>query len=385
MKVVIAPNALKGSLGAVAAAEAMARGVSTAAGAVDIVRVPVADGGDGLVDVLLAALPGERCTVTVGDPLGRPVEAAYGYLPEKRTALIEMAVASGLALLRDEERDPLAATTFGTGELIRDALARGARHIVVGIGGSATCDGGTGMAAALGVTFRDRGGAAFEPRGGGMLARIGGIDLGTRDVRLHDATVESVCDVDNPLLGATGAARVYGPQKGATPDDVETLEQGLAHLAETIRSDLGGDVAPMPGAGAAGGLGAGLKAFLGAELRPGVDVVLDLVDLDRALAGAALCLTAEGALDNQTAFGKAPAGVARRAQAAGVPCLAVAGGVARDIRELHAAGLDAAVSLCPGPLTLADAMADAAALLQAATEQIVRAFLAGRRTGGEGR
>jgi glycerate kinase len=294
-------------------------------------------------------------------------------------AAIEMALASGLALLPDTQRDPTRTTTRGTGELIAAALDLGPARIGVGIGGSATNDGGIGMATALGLKFLDARGALLEPVGG-ELGRIRRIDLTGRDPRIDRVRLEAVCDVDNPLCGPQGAAAVYGPQKGATPEQVKALDAGLANLAEIIERDLGIHVRDLPGAGAAGGLGAGLHAFLGATLRRGVDMVLDLVDLDAKLDGADLALTGEGQIDFQTVFGKAPAGVAAAAKARGVPCVAIAGSVGEDLGALHDAGLDAVFSLCPGPLTLERAMAEAAPLLAAAAEQAVRCFLASRRS-----
>jgi glycerate kinase len=356
----------------------MACGVAWAGPNIEIVPVPVADGGDGLAEVLVDALQGERRTALVTGPRGDPVLAAFCHVPARRLAAIEMAAASGLALLPKDRRNPLLTTTYGTGELIRAALDLGLSHLIVGIGGSATNDGGIGMAAALGVRFLDAGGAPVEPVGG-ALAAIRRIDPSGRDPRLAGVRIEAICDVDNPLLGVRGAAGVYGPQKGATPEQVRELDAGLAHLAALIERDLGVDVRDLPGAGAAGGLGAGLKAFLQADLRRGVDLVLDLVGLDQQLRGADLVLTAEGQIDVQTAFGKAPAGVAERARALGVPCFALAGGVGGGLDALHALGIDAVFSLCPGPVSLEQAMAAGADYLAATTEQAVRAFMAGRR------
>jgi glycerate kinase len=378
VKIVLAPNALKGCLTATEAVEAMARGVARACPAAEIACVPVADGGDGLADVLVNALRGETLTVTVTGPRGDPVSASFCHVPARRLAAIEMATASGLALLARDRLNPLLTTTRGTGELIAAALDLGISHLIVGIGGSATNDGGIGMATALGVRFLDGSGNPVEPVGG-ALAAIQRIDPGGLDPRLAGVRVEAICDVDNPLLGERGAAFVYGPQKGATPAQVRELDAGLAHLAAVIERDLGLDVRELPGAGAAGGLGAGLKAFLDAELRRGVDLVLDLVGLEAHLRGADLVLTAEGQIDFQTAFGKAPAGVAERARTRGVPCLAIAGSVGSGLDSLHALGIDAVFSLCPGPVSLEQAMAAGGDFLAAATEQAVRAFLAGHR------
>ncbi|MDJ0948337.1 MAG: glycerate kinase [Alphaproteobacteria bacterium] len=378
MKVVVAPNAFKGSLTAPAAAAAMAEGVARAVPDAEIVQVPVADGGDGLIDVAEATLGGELRHATVTGPRQAPVQAAFCLVPSKAFAAIEMAEASGLALLPEDQLDPRQTTSYGTGELIAAALDAGAREIAVGLGGSATNDGGIGVAAALGVRFLDGDGAPVEPVGG-ALARIRRIDMAGRDPRIEETEIEAICDVDNPLLGPTGAAHVFGPQKGASPDMVAELDAGLANLADVIARDLGRDVRGLPGAGAAGGLGAGLHAFLGATLRRGVDVVLDLVGLDGKLEAADLVLTAEGQIDAQTLYGKAPAGVAEAAMRQGIPCLAIAGSVGDGISDLHGIGIDAVFSLCSGPMTLADAMEAAPALLSAATEQAVRGFMAGGR------
>ena len=376
MKIVLAPNAFKGSMSAMQAALAMEQGVRAAFPGAEVCKVPVADGGDGLAEVLIDALNGEARVFTVRGPLDEPVQAALCQVPALGLAAVEMAVASGLALLAPQDRDPTRTTTYGTGELIRAALDLGARRIVVGIGGSATTDGGIGMAAALGVRFLDAAGEPVAPVGG-ALGQIRRIDASGLDPRLAGVRCEAICDVENPLVGPQGAAATYGPQKGATPAQVASLDAGLAHLADCIAADLGLEVRDLAGAGAAGGLGAGLHAFLGAELRRGVDLVLDLVGLDAQLAGADLVLTAEGQIDYQTAFGKAPAGVAERAKALGIPCVAIAGGIGERIAALHPIGIDAVFSLCPGPMTLEQAMAQGPRLLAATTEQVVRCYLSG--------
>jgi glycerate kinase len=377
MKVVVAPNALKGSLAAPDAAAAVGRGVRAAAPDAEVVEIPVSDGGDGFASVMAVALGGRMRVETVTGPRFEPIDASYCLVHSKQIAGVEMALASGLALLDEPRRDPEETTTYGTGELIGRAVEAGARHIVVGIGGSATNDGGIGMASALGVRFLDRDGLEIHPAGG-ELGRIRRIDISGLSDSVKEVGFEVICDVHNPLLGDRGAARVYGPQKGATPEQVERLEAGLANLADCIERDLGVDIRDLPGAGAAGGLGAGLRAFLGAELRPGVDVVLETVGLAPALEGAAVVFTAEGALDEQTAYGKAPAGVASRAKERGIPCIALGGGVSDDLTSLHAAGVTAALSICPRPVSLDEAVASAEAWLAASAEEAMRVFLAGR-------
>jgi glycerate kinase len=376
LKIVVAPNALKGSLGAVAAAQAMCAGVRLAAPAAEVVQVPVADGGDGLLEVLGADKGLERIPCRVTGPLGSPVDAALLYAADRHLAIIEMATAAGLALLPSSGLDPMQATTFGVGELLRAALDRGARRIILGIGGSATSDGGTGLARALGARFLDDHDREL-PGNAAALQHIRRIDLERLDPRLAGAHIDVICDVDNPLLGATGTARVFAPQKGASPTQVEAIEAGLENLANLVEQQLGRNIRTLHGGGAAGGLGAGMVVFLQAVLRPGAALVLELTGLEAALEGAGLVLTAEGRLDGQTAHGKAPAAVAALASRHGIPCIALAGSLGPDLQALHARGITACFSLCPGPLDLDAAMQQAAPLLTRACEQVVRCFLAG--------
>ncbi len=377
LRIVLAPNAFKGSLSPVEAARAMAEGARAAAPRAEIVRAPVADGGDGFAEVVCRSLGGRMLTAEVTGPRRRPVEARWCHVPSLGLAALEMAQASGIALLPDELRDPALTTTLGTGELIARALDAGCTRIVVGIGGSATVDGGTGAAAALGVRFLDAGGGDVEPVGG-ELVRIARVDVSGLDPRLAAAGIEVACDAANPLLGAKGAARVYAPQKGATPGQVELLEAGLAGLAEVIERDLGTDVTELAGAGAAGGLGAGMAAFLGARLRSGAELVLDLVRLDEALRGADLVITGEGKLDRQTAFGKAPRAVAAHARRLGVVCYAVAGALEATADELRAMGIDAAFALTSDTVSIEESMRRAGELLRETTAQAVRRFLVER-------
>ncbi len=379
MKIVAAPNAFKGSLTATEAAAAMAAGIRNVLPTAEIALVPVADGGDGLVDVAVEALNGERRTLTVTGPRNEPVAAEYCYVPARSLVTVEMALASGLALLLDDLRDPTLTTTYGTGELIRAGLDLGVTHIDVGIGGSATNDGGIGMAQALGARFLDQDGREL-PGIGASLNAIAAIDLTGLDPRIETTRFEAVCDVDNPLCGPQGAATVYGPQKGASPEQVEELDRGLGNLAAVIKKQMGREVADMPGAGAAGGLGAGLHAFLGADLRRGIDLIFELVGLEENLANADLVLTGEGQIDFQTVFGKAPGGVGAAAKAHGVPCLAIAGSVGADLGDLHATGIDAVFSLCTGPTTLKAAMRDAGENLARVTQQALQCFLTGRKS-----
>ena len=373
LTLVVAPDSFKGSLPAHEAARAIGAGLRDAAAArpgleLEVRARPVADGGEGTVDAFLSAgwLPHE---VDVTGPTGRPVRACLALSPggtEPRTAVVELATASGLTLLPDGRPAPRDATTRGTGELVAAALDLGVGRLVLAVGGSATTDGGAGMASALGVRFLDGEDRPLPP-GGAALSGLAEIDVTDLDPRLLDTEVVVACDVDNPLTGPRGAAHVYGPQKGATPEDVGVLDAGLARLAQLLHRDLGIDVDRVPGAGAAGGVAAGARAFLGARLVPGIDLLLDLVDFDGALVGADLVVTGEGSFDAQSLAGKAPVGVARRARAAGVPVVVLAGQVALDEHQrarLDALGIvavHALLDLEPDPLI---AQRDAADLLR---------------------
>ena len=377
MRVVIAPDKFKGSLTALEAAEAMARGLSRVDPCAEIDRVPMADGGEGTVAALVAATGGSYRTVTVTGPLGEPVVASLGLLGDGRTAVLEMASASGLWLVPPALRDPLRATTRGTGQLLLAALEAGARRVIVGIGGSATNDGGAGLGQALGFRLLDTDGRELGP-GGGELDRLDRIERTGRAVGLGSATIAVACDVTNPLCGPQGASAVYGPQKGATPEMVERLDRNLAHFADIVARDLNVAVRDIPGSGAAGGLGAGLLAFAGGRLEGGVNLVIEAVNLLERLHSADLCLTGEGALDGQSAFGKTAVGVARLAHSLGCPTLAIAGSIGPGAEAVLEQGIDAYFSICPGPVHIEEAIERASELLENATVQAVRAFLAGR-------
>ncbi len=377
MRIVIAPNAFKGSLSALEAADAIGEGVRAAAPDADLVLMPIADGGDGTVDALVAATHGERRTLRVRGPLGDPVDADYGMVDRGSTAVIEKAKAAGLALVPSEKRDPRVTTTYGVGELLQHAFDEGARHFIVGIGGSATNDGGAGMAQALGYHLLDENGHELPP-GGLALKRLARIHTGGVHGNWKEARVEVACDVTNPLTGPSGASAVYGPQKGATPQMVAELDAALRRLAEVIRRDLGVDVEQLPGAGAAGGLGAGLVAFTGARLRPGAEMVMDALKLDDKLPGADLVITGEGRLDSQTSrFGKGPAAVARHARNAGIPVIAIGGSVA-DETELRLL-FDGLEAIVVEPCSLDDAIAQARPLLVRSATRLMRLLLTGRR------
>ncbi len=377
MKVVIAPDKFRGSLSASEAAHAIAEGVRRADSSAEILEVPMADGGEGTVEALVAATRGTYREAVVSGPLGGGLSARFGLLGDGETAVLEMATASGLALIPADRRDPLRASTRGTGELLLAAIDAGASTLLIGIGGSATNDGGAGFAQAIGYRLLDRDGRELPP-GGGSLDRLDRINQSGRDRRLDRASVSVACDVDNPLCGPRGASAVFGPQKGACARDVIRLDRNLANLARVIERDLGRDVRDVPGAGAAGGLGAGLLAFAGAKLKPGIDLVARAVDLEGKLRGADLLLTGEGAIDGSSVGGKTAVGVGRIARGLGVPAIALAGAISADARPVLAGGLVAYASLCCRPMTLDQAIADAHSLLSDAAEQVVRIFLAGR-------
>ena len=362
VKIVIAPDSFKGSLTAPQVAAAIAKGLRHVWPDGVIECIPLADGGEGTVDALVSATGGHLVDVSVTGPLGEPVEAFFGMLGDGQTAVIEMAAASGLPLVPADRRDPGKATTRGTGELIRYALDTGCRKLIVGIGGSATNDGGVGMAQALGISFRDAKGDELEP-GGLALANLETIDLSGVDPRIKDVEIVVACDVDNPLYGPRGASEVYGPQKGATPALVKRLDASLRRLAHVISAEIGIDVQQIPGAGAAGGLGAGLVAFLGARLMPGIDIVLEAVRFGERYRDADLIVTAEGGIDRQTAYGKAPSGVQQAAARLGIPVVVVGGSLADDAVDLYERGFSAIVGCTPRPMGLDDAIARASTSL----------------------
>lgn len=369
MKLVIAPDSFKESLSALDVAEAIADGFRAIFPDADIVTLPVADGGEGTVEAMVAATGGRIVTLPVTGPLGRPVEAFYGITGDGTTAVVEMAAASGLMLVPPEKRDPRVTTTFGVGEILKAALDAGARRFIVGIGGSATNDGGAGMLQALGARLLDADGRDLPP-GGAALARLARIDLAGLDARLRDARIDVACDVDNPLVGPKGASAVFGPQKGATPAIVAELDAALTTYAAVIARDLGAAVADRPGAGAAGGLGAGFAGVLGATLKPGVDIVLDAVGLDAIVRDADLVVTGEGRMDFQTVHGKTPIGVARVAKRHGKPVIALAGGLGRGVEAVHDHGIDAVFSVLNRISTLEEALAEGAANLRATARNI---------------
>ena len=370
MKLVIAPDSFKESLSAEQVAEAIAAGWRSVYPQADIQLCPMADGGEGTVDAVLAASGGQRRELSVCGPLGLPVQAHWGWL-EDGQAVIEMAAASGLHWVAPEQRDACITTTRGTGELILAALDAGARRIILGIGGSATNAGGAGLLQALGVRLLNAEGHALAA-GGAALADLQRIDLDGLDPRLAQVEILVAADVDNPLCGPRGASHVFGPQKGASPEQVQQLDRALGHFADVMAAALDEDYRDVPGVGAAGGLGFAARAVLGASFRPGIELVAELSGLADAMQGADLVITGEGRLDGQSLHGKTPVGVARVASTAGVPVIALAGSLGEGYQQLYEAGIEAAFSLTPGPISLDRAMADAGQQLQSRATDIAR-------------
>ena len=378
MKVVIAPQGFKGNLTALEVSVAIEKGIRRVVPQVIASLVPMADGGEGTTQALVDALGGEMIPVTVTDPMGGRVVACWGFLSDGVTAVIEMAAASGLGLVSPEKRNPLLATTYGTGELIGDALEKGCRKFIIGIGGSATNDGGAGMAQALGAGLFD---GREEPIkfGGAALANLEHIDITTLDHRLAECDILVACDVDNPLCGPEGASCVYGPQKGATSQMVARLDSALAHYASVIRRDLGIDIRNVPGVGAAGGLGAGLMVFLKAKLQPGIEIIIQATGLVERLKGASLVFTGEGRIDSQTACGKTPVGVARKAKEFGLPVIALAGEIGDGYQAVYEQGIDTVFSIAPGPISFRESSRRAEELTADVAERAMRLFICNKK------
>lgn len=377
MRLVLAPDSFKGSLSAPEAAGAMARGLRSVLPEAELLLVPIADGGEGTVEALVAATEGRLVEADVRGPLGDPVRAAWGHSGDGLTAFLEVASASGLLRVPEGRLDPRRASTFGTGELLKAALEAGFRRVVLGLGGSATNDGGAGLARALGARFLDAQGRDL-PEGGAALMQLAGIDLSGLDPRLAEAELLVACDVDNPLCGPRGASAVFGPQKGATPEIVAELDAALERFAQVAVHATGRDIAAEPGSGAAGGLGAGLRFFTPAVLRPGVSLVLEAVGFEALVQGADLILTGEGRVDAQTAMGKAPVGVAAVAKRHGVPVVCFCGSLGEGAEQVLGLGIDALVPIAPAAMPRAAALAQAAKLLEAAAVEVGRRMLATR-------
>jgi len=359
MKIVIAPDSYKESLSALEVASAIEAGFREIFPEAEYVKIPVADGGEGTVEAMVAATQGNIVRLTVTGPLGKPVEAFYGLSGDERTAFIEMAAASGLELVPAAQRDPLITTSFGTGELIKDALDRGVDHFIIGIGGSATNDGGSGMMQALGAQLLDEHGKQIA-YGGGALPQLARIDIEQLDARIKQCRFEVACDVSNPLTGDKGASAIFGPQKGATPELVQQLDKALEHYATLIHRDLDIDVLHIDGGGAAGGMGAALHAFCQAELRSGIEIVTEALGLAEQVKDADLVITGEGRIDSQSINGKVPIGVAKVAKQFDKPVIGIAGSLTADVGVVHQHGLDAVFSVLFSICSLDDALANAA-------------------------
>ena len=370
LRIVVAPDSFKGSLSAVGVANAMEEGIRMVFPAAEIRKVPIADGGEGTVEALVLATGGKMISERVIGPLGDTVEAYWGLLGDGKTAIIEMAAASGITLVAKERLNPRLATTYGTGELIKAAIDKGIRKIIIGIGGSATNDGGVGMARALGITFLDAEGREL-PDGGAALANLTNIETAGADPQLKETELIVACDVDNPLCGPRGAAAVFGPQKGATPEIVAELDEALRNYASVAARVTGRDIAECPGAGAAGGLGAGLMFFTSATLRPGVEIVLEAAGFADIVKEADLVITGEGRTDFQTAYGKAPVGVAKVAKHFNVPTVCLSGGLGEGCEAVLEQGIDALMSIVPQPMALEECIRDAGKLIPAATVRLL--------------
>jgi glycerate kinase len=369
MRIVVAPDSFKGSASAVAVANAIEAGILSVFTNAEVIKVPIADGGEGTIEALVVATGGRVITETVLGPLGNPLQAHWGILGDGETAVIEMAAASGLPLVPQEKRNPCITTTYGTGELIKAALNRGIRKLIIGIGGSATNDGGMGMACALGAKFLDAVGNSL-PSGGAALQQLTRIDISQMDARLAQTTIVVACDVDNPLCGPRGASAVYGPQKGATVEMITELDRALGKFAAIAEQATGKNVAQYPGAGAAGGLGAGLLLFTNAQLLPGVDIILEAVHFSAIAKDADFIITGEGCTDFQTACGKAPVGVARIAEKYHVPTFCLSGSLGKGYEEVYSWGISGLMSIIPSPMNLDDCMANAPGLIEAAAKRL---------------
>ena len=373
MKVVIAIDSLKGSLSSMEAGMAIKDGILAAKPDAEVIVKPLADGGEGTTDALIEGMNGERIDLTVTGPMHIPVDAYYGYLKDTNTAVMEMASAAGITLVPDSEKNPLLATSYGVGEMINDAIQRGCRNFIIGIGGSVTNDGGIGMLKALGVRFLDENGEDAG-EGGQALAKVARIDVSGMNPLLKECHIQVACDVNNPLCGENGSTYVYGPQKGVTEDMKKTLDEAMAHFARVTSETLENDYLNTPGAGAAGGLGYAFLAYTGAALTPGIELILDAVGLEEELSGADVVVTGEGRLDFQTAMGKAPVGVARLAKKYNAKVIAFAGSVTKEATACNKEGIDAFFPILRGVCTLAEAMDPVAARnnMTATVEQVFR-------------
>ena len=371
MRIVIAPDSFKESLSASKVALAISAGIKRIDPETEVVPIPMADGGEGTVEALVTATSGKIISVQSVDALNRPISSFYGVLGNGKTAVIEMAGASGIELLSPEERNPLVASTYGTGLLLKAALDAGYAEIIIGIGGSATNDGGAGMAQALGFKLLDENGVQIG-LGGGTLQNLSQIDCSGIHPYLLSAKITVASDVQNPLIGCSGATWVYGPQKGANPEMNEILEKGMGHYAEILKKTFNVDYSYIPGAGAAGGLGAGLMAFCKAQIRPGFELIAELTKLEQQINEANLVITGEGRIDEQTVYGKTISGIVQLCKKHHVPLIALAGMVSGDLNLLYKQGLTAAFAISNRPMTLEESKNNAAELLSSTSEQLLR-------------
>ncbi|MBU2907357.1 glycerate kinase [Arenibacter algicola] len=374
MKIVIAPDSFKECLSAQDVATHIAIGIRKITPNAEIFEIPISDGGEGVLEALINGVGGRRISVSAMDPLMRQLKAEYGILKDGKTAVIEMAKASGLELLKEHEKNPLITTTFGTGQLIKDALNKGCNKIIIGIGGSATNDGGAGMVRALGATFLDDNGEEI-PEGGGSLERLKSIDLSNFDKRIQNCEVIVACDVSNPLTGANGASMVYGGQKGGSKQDLEFLDSNLAHYANKIKATLNIDVSEIPGAGAAGGTGAGLMAFLNGKLVNGIELILQTIKIKEFIKQADLVFTGEGKIDGQTLHGKTISGIAAMAKKHEVPVIVLTGKIGEGIEEIYNIGVSAVFSIVNQPMDLKEAINQAPVLIQDCTKNVMSAIM----------
>ena len=379
-KIVIAPDSYKGCLSALDVANIIESAILEFYPKINIVKVPIADGGEGTVDALVTATKGKFIYSEVLNPLGEKILAKWGILGDGTSAVIEMASASGLPLVPKEKRNPYITSTFGTGQLILSALNAKCKKIVIGIGGSATNDGGAGMAKALGVKFFDESDNELE-EGGLALQKLKRIDISNIEARIKDVEILVACDVDNPLCGPRGASAVYGPQKGATPEMVKELDKALLNFSKVSKEATGKDVKDIPGAGAAGGLGAGLMLFTNASLIPGVELVLKITGFDTLVRDADLVITGEGNTDFQTVFGKAPVGVAKAAKKYNIPVICISGGLGDGYESVFENGIDAIISISSKPASLEECMLNGATLLKSATKRLIRVLQVGMLIG----
>jgi len=378
LKIILAPDSFKGSASAVELCAALARGIRRSCMEADILQLPMADGGEGTVTALVSATNGQIQTNTVVGPLGWPVPATWGILGDGETAVIEMAAASGLPLVPPAERNPMRTTTYGTGQLVLQALQQGCRTIILGIGGSATTDGGAGMAQALGYRFYRRNGQEItDYMNGELIGQVAAIDWQARSPLINSSSITVACDVENPLLGPNGAVMTYGPQKGARPEQLADLEENMTRFITHIEKNLGRSIRTIPGTGAAGGLGAGLLAFTHATIESGIRLVMETVKFQQKLIGTDLVVTGEGQVDDQTAFGKTISGILAATKPLHIPTVIVAGNIQGDLHHLYQRGATAVFSICPGPVSLEHAMAHSLVLAENAMDNILRLFRSG--------